>query len=158
MKHRTLERVKISKDIQAAIETVNLFDDALSRAQAGEKWLDHNAPPYWRLTMISAHDGHLTSQVNMCIDVENPLALAFRHDKRFSNRPTWEDVRKVFFDGQRDHEAALLGFIEKETRVGDTVIPGHIDARYLNAAWEEVLGNFSHHSLATQLANALAHS
>jgi len=158
MKQSTLERLSISEEIQAAIKSIDLFADALSRARAGEKWLDHNAPPYWRLTMISVHDGYITCHVRMHVDIENPLALAFRHDKRFPNRPTWADVRKKFFDGQRIYEAELLGFIEKKTRVGDVIIPDNVDAYYLNTAWEEVLGNFSHHTLATQLASQMARS
>jgi len=140
----------LPQEVLEAITKINLWGNALDRALAGASWLDRNAPPDWRLQMMSIHDGIIHSIVRFQRDTENPLALAFRRDTQFrrnDDRVSWATVSKKFFDGARGHEAQLLGFLEKEHQIDHVVINTAIDAEFLNGAWEQVLRELSWHEI-----------
>ena len=130
---------------QAAIKAIDLPADALKRAKEGEKWLDENAPPDWRLQMISIYNGKVVSRVRMPWNDQNPLALAFRHVDGFQGpdgRATWATVASRFEFGGNRYVAEQKGFIEKSHRVGSVSIFTHIDGLFLDEAWSVVLLNF----------------
>ncbi len=139
-----IDMSKFSPHVQAAIRAIDLPADALKRAEAGRDWLDQNAPLDWRLQMISIHNGHISSNVRTCRNDENALALALRRVPEFKGcdgRVTWATLMKLPAMMSR-YEAEQRGFIEKSHRVGDTFIDEMVDSTFLDAAWEQVLGNY----------------
>ncbi len=130
--------------VQEAIHAIDLPGNALARAQTGAVWLDKNAPLDWRLQMISIHKGRIHSQVRLCRNDENPLALAFRRVRLFQGsdgRVTWATLKRSGLFS--DQEARKCGFREESHYAPKHIyIDENIDGIFLDEAWAAVLGEY----------------
>ena len=131
-----------------ATEKLNLRKHAITRAEAGATWLDDHAPAEWRLRLIRIHSGWVSSRVNFHYNKDYPLSLAFVADKRFdrlAGEQRWPEVAKHFGFHSPIYEDPIFlkhGFYEQAHVSGDTIVKKEIDIRFLNYAWNVVLGDF----------------
>jgi len=137
---------KFLPHVQVAIRAIDLPANALKRAETGRNWLDKNAPPDWRLQMISIHNGSVRSNVVTARNDENALALALRRMDTFkdpSGRVTWATLMGGSLPLMSMYEAECCGFKEKSYHAPDNVfIDDYTDGLFLDDAWATVLGNY----------------
>lgn len=131
--------------VQEALQEIDWAANAAGRVSEGVKWLNAHAPIDWRLQMMSIWNGKIHSNVRMCRNDENALALAFRRINAFKGpdgRVTWATLMSHPGIMSR-FEAERRGFVEISYHAPNNVfIDSNIDGLFLDDAWATALGEY----------------